>query len=66
MTSIKGIYENGRVTLAEPIPATGPLEVVIVYDETNVNLAGKNALSFPTYDTPLPDREESFSRELLY
>ena len=66
MTSIKGIYENGRVTLAEPILITGPLEVVVVYDETNISAASKPALSFPTYDATLPDSTELFSREILY
>ncbi len=66
MTSIKGIYENGQVTLVEPIPGTGPLEVVVLYDETNVSPGVQTALSFPTYDVPLPDSTESFSRDILY
>jgi hypothetical protein len=33
MRAVKAIYENGRITLAEPPPATGPTEVLVVFPE---------------------------------
>ena len=32
LTTVKGIYQDGLVRLSEALPATGPLEVVVVVD----------------------------------
>src|SRR6266478_1732284 len=33
MKAVKATYENGRVTLSESPPATGPIEVLVVFPE---------------------------------
>ena len=33
MKAMKATYENGRLTLAEPPPETGPVDVLVVFPE---------------------------------
>jgi len=33
MKAMKATYENGQLTLAEPPPETGPVEVLVVFPE---------------------------------
>ena len=33
MKAVKATYENGRLTLAEPPPETGPVDVLVVFPE---------------------------------
>lgn len=68
MKSIKGVYQNGQVTLEEPITTDGPVEVVVVYEEKALEpvISGKRTLTFSDYDIRLNDPTQRFSREELY
>ncbi len=33
MRALKGVYENGRLKLAEPIDDEGPVEVIVVFPD---------------------------------
>jgi hypothetical protein len=44
MHAIKGIYENGRVSLQEDFPIKGPVPVIIMFPE------GSEARSRPSVD----------------
>jgi hypothetical protein len=66
MRSIKGIYENGQLTLAEPILTNQPVEVMVVFNEENpVLLPKKKPLVFNA--RPLGVQPgETFRREDIY
>lgn len=66
MKTVRGVYQNGQLTLEEEISTDGPVEVVLVYEEKKAEDRKKKTLTFANYDVKLDNPSQKFSREELY
>jgi hypothetical protein len=65
MRSIKGIYENGQLTLDEPILTNQPVEVMVMFNDMQPEKEPKKPLMFNA--RPLGVQPgETFRREDIY
>jgi len=70
LTTIKGIYNNGEITLEEKPAVTKPMQVIVTFMEEEVKPSGKKPLRragfgkgtvtyiSPDFDEPLDDLKE--------